>query len=118
MTQLIDGSLPDTFPAVLPVTTVEKRIHLVYSLANLNMCEALELKAKFVPLPGATASLPQTTHRDIVQTTTVLVVGSFSAWKICWSLDHSATYSSQLIITAVFRRSNEPVHAVQSTVIF
>ncbi|GFY71988.1 hypothetical protein TNIN_348611 [Trichonephila inaurata madagascariensis] len=40
------------------------------------MCEALDLKDKFVPLPGATA-LPQTPHRGVDQTTTVPVVGSF-----------------------------------------
>ncbi|GFV88349.1 hypothetical protein TNCV_1241621 [Trichonephila clavipes] len=59
--QLLDGSLLET-SAAIPMTTVEERIPVVHSFTIWKMCEALDLKAKFVPLPGATA-LPRTPYR-------------------------------------------------------
>ncbi|GFQ75954.1 hypothetical protein TNCT_408061 [Trichonephila clavata] len=115
--QLFDGSLPETSAAALPMTTVEERIPVVHSLTIWKMCEALDLKAQFVPLPEPTA-LPRTPRRDTDQTTTVPVVGSFSVWKICQALDLPATYDPQMIRTAVFRKSNKPVPVVHSTAIF
>ncbi|GFY51379.1 hypothetical protein TNIN_268821 [Trichonephila inaurata madagascariensis] len=114
-TQLFDGSLLETSPAALPMITVEERIPVVHSLAVWKMCEALDLKAKFVPLPGA---LPRTPHRGIDQTATFPIVGSFSVWKICQALDLPATYDPQIARIAVFRRPNKPVPVVHSTAIF
>ncbi|GFT49594.1 putative LOC100569746 [Trichonephila clavipes] len=59
-----------------------------------------------------------TPHIDTYQTTTVLVVGSFSVWRICQALDLPATYDPQIIRTDVFRWSNKPVPAIHSTAIF
>ncbi|GFY54862.1 hypothetical protein TNIN_297581 [Trichonephila inaurata madagascariensis] len=103
-------------PAAQTRTTVEERIPFVHSLAVWKMCEAVGLKAKFVPLPGATV-LPRTPHRGIDQKTTIPVVGSFSAWKICQALDLPAVYDPQIARTAVFRRPNKPVQIVHSTAI-
>ncbi|GFU86852.1 hypothetical protein TNCV_4992101 [Trichonephila clavipes] len=61
----------------------------------------LDLKAKFIPLPGTTV-LPRAPHRGVEPTTTAPVVGSFSVWKICQALDLPATYDPQLIRTTVF----------------
>ncbi|GFU51640.1 hypothetical protein TNCV_82701 [Trichonephila clavipes] len=115
--QTFDGVVPDTTPAALPAATLDEHIPVVYSFTILKMCEALGLKAKFVPLPGATA-LPRTPHRGVDQTTTVPVVGSFSVWKICQALDLPATYDPQLIRTTVFRMPNKPIPVVQSTAVF
>ncbi|GFY62227.1 hypothetical protein TNIN_263391 [Trichonephila inaurata madagascariensis] len=81
------------------------------------ICEALDLKAKFVPLPGTTV-LPRTPHRGVDQTTTVPVVGLFSVWKICQALDLPATYEPHLIRTIVFRKPHKPIPVVQSTAAF
>ncbi|GFW49194.1 hypothetical protein TNCV_3057041 [Trichonephila clavipes] len=81
------------------------------------MCEALDLKAKLAPLPGATA-LPRTPYRGIDQTTTVPVVGSFSVWKICQALDLPATYDPQITKTAVCRWPNKLAPVVHSTALF
>ncbi|GFY58509.1 hypothetical protein TNIN_380691 [Trichonephila inaurata madagascariensis] len=115
--QFFDGITPDTTLAAQPVTTVEEHIPVVHSFVIWKMCEALELKAKFVPLPGATA-LPRTSHKGVNQTTIVPVIGLFSVWKICQAIDLSATYDLQIIRTVVFRRSNNPVPVVHSTIIF
>ncbi|GFS63127.1 hypothetical protein TNCV_3743621 [Trichonephila clavipes] len=116
-TQFFDGVVPDpTAPASL-VTSVEERIPIVHSFTVWKICEALDLKAKFVPLPGAT-DLPPTPHRGVDKTATVTVVGSFSVWKICQALDLPATYDPQLIKTAVFRKPNKPVPVVHSPAVF
>ncbi|GFY60721.1 hypothetical protein TNIN_432381 [Trichonephila inaurata madagascariensis] len=115
--QTFDGVVPDTTPAALPATTLDEHNPIVHSVTILKMCEALDLKAKFVPLPGAIA-LPRTPHRGVDQTTTVPVVGSFSVWKICQALDLPSTYNPQLIRTTVFRRPNKPIPVVQSVAVF
>ncbi|GFY52669.1 hypothetical protein TNIN_477921 [Trichonephila inaurata madagascariensis] len=99
------------------LTTVEERIPIVHSFTVWKMCQALDLKAKFVPLPGAT-DLPGTPHRGVDQTTTIPVVGSLSVWKICQALDLPATYNPQLIKTTVFRKPNKPVPVVHSPAVF
>ncbi|GFY61911.1 hypothetical protein TNIN_219291 [Trichonephila inaurata madagascariensis] len=81
------------------------------------MCEALDLKTKFVRLPGTTV-LPRTPHRGVDQTTTAPVVGSFSVWKIFQALDLPATYDPQLIGITVFRKPHKPIPVVQSTAVF
>ncbi|GFW40991.1 hypothetical protein TNCV_414001 [Trichonephila clavipes] len=81
------------------------------------MCETLDLKAKFVPLPGTTA-LPRTPHRGLDQIITAPVIGSFSVWKICQALDLQATYDPQFIRTNVFRKLHIPMPVVQSTAVF
>ncbi|GFU19476.1 hypothetical protein TNCV_4371531 [Trichonephila clavipes] len=83
----------------------------------VTICKALDLKAKFIPLPGTTV-LPRTPHRGLDQTTTTPVVGSFSVWKICQALDLPATYDPQLIRTTVFRNPHKPILVVQSTAVF
>ncbi|GFV08142.1 hypothetical protein TNCV_4786871 [Trichonephila clavipes] len=102
-----------------PVTTVDERIPIVHSLIIWKMCEALDLKAKFVPLTG-TAFLPRTPYRGVDKTTTALVVGSFSVWKVCQALHLPATYDPQLIRTTVFRKKkpHKPIPVLQSTVVF
>ncbi|GFX45100.1 hypothetical protein TNCV_3431481 [Trichonephila clavipes] len=115
--QSFDGVVHTTTPAALLGTTLDERIPIVHSLTVWKMCEALDLKAKFVPLPGTTA-LPPTPHRGVDLTTTVPIVGSFSVWKICQALDLPATYDPLLIRTAVFRRPNKPIPVVQSTTVF
>ncbi|GFS60407.1 hypothetical protein TNIN_319091 [Trichonephila inaurata madagascariensis] len=82
------------------------------------MCKTLDMKAKFVPLPGTTTDLPRTPHTDVDQTTTVPVVGSFSVWKICQALDLPATHDPQLIRTTVFRKPHQPIPVVQSIAVF
>ncbi|GFW40992.1 hypothetical protein TNCV_414011 [Trichonephila clavipes] len=81
------------------------------------MCETLDLKAKFGPLPGTTA-LPRTPHRGLNQIITAPVVGSFSVWNICQALDLQTTYDTQFIRTNVFRKLRKPIPVVQSTAMF
>ncbi|GFY54965.1 hypothetical protein TNIN_105741 [Trichonephila inaurata madagascariensis] len=76
------------------------------------MCEALNLKAKFIPLPGAKA-FPRTPHRSVNQTITAPVVGSFSVRKICQALDLPATYDPQLMRTTVFWKPHKPIPVVK-----
>ncbi|GFY57024.1 hypothetical protein TNIN_438301 [Trichonephila inaurata madagascariensis] len=111
------GVVPDSTLDAQPVTTVDERIPIVHSLTVWKMCEALDLKAMFVPLPGATA-LPRTPHRGVDQTITAPVVGSFSVWKICQALDLPATYDPQLIRTTDFQKPHKPILVLQSTAVF
>ncbi|GFY58316.1 hypothetical protein TNIN_323921 [Trichonephila inaurata madagascariensis] len=115
--QSFDGIVPDTSLDAQPVTTVNELIPIVHSFPVWKISVALDLKAKFVPLPGTTV-LPRTLHRGVDQTTTVPVVGSFSVWKICQALDLPATYDPQLIRTTVFRKPHKPIPVVQSTAVF
>ncbi|GFU56306.1 hypothetical protein TNCV_582401 [Trichonephila clavipes] len=115
--QSFDGIVLDTTPDAQPVTTVSKLIPIVHCFTVWKIYEALDLKAKFVPLPGTTV-LPRTPHRGVDQTTTVPVVGSFSVWKICQALDLPATYNPQLIRTTVFRKPHKPIPVVQSNDVF
>ncbi|GFY72466.1 hypothetical protein TNIN_477761 [Trichonephila inaurata madagascariensis] len=82
--QSIDRVVPDSTLDAQPVTTGDELITTVHCFTVWKMCEAIDLKAKFVPLPGTTVLL-RTPHRGLDQTTTVPVVGSFSLWKICWA---------------------------------
>ncbi|GFY60147.1 hypothetical protein TNIN_283581 [Trichonephila inaurata madagascariensis] len=61
-TQYSDGNVLETTPADITVTTVDVQIQTVNYLTVWKMCEALDLKVNFVPLPGVTA-LPRTPHR-------------------------------------------------------
>ncbi|GFQ70750.1 hypothetical protein TNCT_398281 [Trichonephila clavata] len=115
--QTFDGVVPHPTAPTSLATTLEERIPVVHSLVVWKMCKALDLKVKFVPLPGIT-DLPGTPHRGVDQTTTIPVVGSFSVWKICQALDLPATYDPQLIRTAVFRKPHKPIPVVQSPVVF
>ncbi|GFV36505.1 hypothetical protein TNCV_2260241 [Trichonephila clavipes] len=115
--QSFDGVVPDSNLDDQPVTTVDERIPIVHSLTVWKVCDALDLKAKFIPLPGTTV-LPQTPHRSVDQTTTAPVVGSFSVWKICQALDPPVSYDPQLIRTTVFRMPHKPIPVVQSTAVF
>ncbi|GFS44682.1 hypothetical protein TNIN_93801, partial [Trichonephila inaurata madagascariensis] len=63
--QSFDGVLSDT-TASEPVTTVDERIQIVHCFTVWKTCEALDLKAKFVPLPGTTV-LIRTPHRGVDQ---------------------------------------------------
>ncbi|GFR14616.1 hypothetical protein TNCT_515941 [Trichonephila clavata] len=116
-TQYSDGNVPETVPADLTATTVKEHIPIVNSAAVWKICEALDLKVNFVPLPGATA-LPPTPHRDIDQTTTAPVVGSYSVWKMCQALDLPATYDPNIVRTTIFQRKNKPTPVVHSTAVF
>ncbi|GFS37436.1 hypothetical protein TNIN_416801 [Trichonephila inaurata madagascariensis] len=71
--QTFDGVVPDSTLDAQPVTTEEEFIPTVHCFTVWKMCEALDLKAKFVPLPGTTV-LPRTPHRGLDQTITVPVV--------------------------------------------
>ncbi|GFW56529.1 hypothetical protein TNCV_1862391 [Trichonephila clavipes] len=115
--QSFGGVVPDTTLDAQPVATVNELIPVVHCFTVWKLCEALDLKDKFVPLPGAT-DLPQTPHRYVDQTVTVPVVGSFSVRKICQALDLPATYEPQLIRTTVFRKPHKPVPVVQSIAVF
>ncbi|GFU25840.1 hypothetical protein TNCV_5103861 [Trichonephila clavipes] len=112
--QCFAGVVPDSTLDAQPVATEEERIPIVHSFTVWKMCEALDLKAKFVPLPV----LPRTPHRGKDQTTTAPVVASFSVWKICQALELPATYDPQLIRTTVFRKPHKPIPVVQSTAVF
>ncbi|GFS65868.1 hypothetical protein TNCV_390921 [Trichonephila clavipes] len=114
-THYSEGNVLEAVPVDLTVTTVDVHIPTVNSLTAWKMCEALNLMVNFAPLPGATA-LPQTPHRDVDQTTTVLVTGSFSVGKTCQVLDLSAMYDPNINRT-VFRSRNKPP-VVYSTAIF
>ncbi|GFQ79093.1 hypothetical protein TNCT_731321 [Trichonephila clavata] len=94
-TQYFDDNVPETSLAAQPVTTVDERIPIVYSLTVWKIYEALDLKVKFVSISGATA-LSLAPLRGVDQTTTVPVVGSFSVWKMCLALDLPATYDPKI----------------------
>ncbi|GFU61038.1 hypothetical protein TNCV_4436681 [Trichonephila clavipes] len=99
--QSFAGVVPDSTFDDQPVTTVDERILIVRSRTVWKLCEALDLNAKFISLPGTT-DLPRTLHRGEDQTTTTPVVKSFFVWKICQTLDLPATYDPQLVRTIVF----------------
>ncbi|GFS63099.1 hypothetical protein TNIN_10591 [Trichonephila inaurata madagascariensis] len=63
--------VPETTPAARE-TTICDLVLIVPSLIVWKMCEALDLKAKFVPLLGTTV-LPRTPHRGLDPTTTAPV---------------------------------------------
>ncbi|GFW41029.1 hypothetical protein TNCV_414381 [Trichonephila clavipes] len=65
------------------MTTEEERIPIVHSFTVWKMCKALDLKAKFVPLPGTTA-LPRTPHRGADQMTTAPVYRAKIALSPAW----------------------------------
>ncbi|GFR19669.1 hypothetical protein TNCT_122321 [Trichonephila clavata] len=115
-TQRLNEVVPET-TAVAHETTLDEHVPIVNSLTVWKMCEALDLKAKFVPLPGLVV-MPRTPHRGRDQTTTVPVVGSFSVWKICQALDLPVTYDPQIVRTTNFRRPIKPIPVVQSTAVF
>ncbi|GFY67651.1 hypothetical protein TNIN_73101 [Trichonephila inaurata madagascariensis] len=77
------------------------------------MCEALDLKVNFVPLPGATA-LPRTPHKcrsnDYCPCCRIILL-----WKICQALDLPATYDPNINRTTIFRRRNKTTPVVHST---
>ncbi|GFU81573.1 hypothetical protein TNCV_4927041 [Trichonephila clavipes] len=111
--QSFDGVVPDSTLDAQTVTTGNELIPIVHSFTAWKICEAFDLKAKFVPLPR-TKALPRTPHRDVDQTTTAPVVGSFSVWKICQALDLPATYDPQLIRTTAFRKKKKKKKAAQT----
>ncbi|GFX53879.1 hypothetical protein TNCV_1598251 [Trichonephila clavipes] len=115
--QYSDGNVPETTPADITVTTINEYIPIVHSVTVWKMCEALDLKINFVPLPGETA-LPLTPHRCIDQTTAVPVIGSFSVWKMCQALDFSTIYDLNINRTTIFRRRNRPTPVVHSITVF
>ncbi|GFY42702.1 hypothetical protein TNIN_147611 [Trichonephila inaurata madagascariensis] len=51
--QSFDGVVSDT-TAAEHVITVDERIPIVHCFTVWKICETLDLKAKFVPLPGTT----------------------------------------------------------------
>ncbi|GFY73467.1 hypothetical protein TNIN_166001 [Trichonephila inaurata madagascariensis] len=53
--QSFDGVVPDTTLDDQPATTVEELIPIVHCFTVWKICEALNLKVKFVPQPGTTA---------------------------------------------------------------
>ncbi|GFS64742.1 hypothetical protein TNIN_331551 [Trichonephila inaurata madagascariensis] len=108
---------PDSTLDGQPVITVNELIPIVHCFTVWKICEALDLKAKFVPLPGTTV-LPRTPHSGVDQMTAAPVVGSFSVWKICQALDLPAIYDPQLIRTTVFRKLHKPIPVVQSIAVF
>ncbi|GFY66336.1 hypothetical protein TNIN_405821 [Trichonephila inaurata madagascariensis] len=115
--QPFDGVAPDSTLDGQPVITVNELIPIVHCFTVWKICEALDLKAKFVPLPGTTV-LPRTPHSGVDQMTAAPVVGSFSVWKICQALDLPAIYDPQLIRTTVFRKLHKPIPVVQSIAVF
>ncbi|GFY57739.1 hypothetical protein TNIN_107761 [Trichonephila inaurata madagascariensis] len=72
--QTFDGVVQDTTLDDQTVTTENELILVVHCFTVWKICEALVLKAKFVPMPGATI-LVKTPHRGVDQTITVPVVG-------------------------------------------
>ncbi|GFY18896.1 hypothetical protein TNCV_3875841 [Trichonephila clavipes] len=115
--QSFDGVVLDTTLDSLSVTTVNEFIPTIQWLTVWEICKALDMKAKFVPLPGTTV-LPRTPHMCVAVTTTVSVIGSFSVRKICQALDLPATYDSNFIRTTVFRKPDKPIPVVKSTAVF
>ncbi|GFS66423.1 hypothetical protein TNCV_3856771 [Trichonephila clavipes] len=115
--QSFDGVVPDCTCDAQSVTTVDERIPIVHSLTVWKICEPLDLKAKFIPLPGTTI-LSLAPHRGVDHMTTAPVVGSFSVWKICQVLDLPAIYDPQVIRATVFRKPHKPIPVVQSTAVF
>ncbi|GFY48559.1 hypothetical protein TNIN_185701 [Trichonephila inaurata madagascariensis] len=68
--QSFDGVVPDNTFDVQPVTTVNELIPIVHSFTVWKICEALDLKAKFVALPETTV-LPRTPNGGVDQTVQV-----------------------------------------------
>ncbi|GFS91714.1 hypothetical protein TNCV_1492771 [Trichonephila clavipes] len=75
-------------------TTMAELVPTVHSLTDWKMCEALNLKAKYVPLPGV-ISLAGRPLRRTKRGTMVPVVRSFNVWKMCQALDLPANYDPQ-----------------------
>ncbi|GFY41453.1 hypothetical protein TNIN_77571 [Trichonephila inaurata madagascariensis] len=115
--QSFDGVVLDSTLDAQPVTTVNELIPIVHCFTVWKVYKALDLKAKFVPLPGTTV-LPRIPHIGVDQTTTAPVVGSLSVWKICQALELPATYDPQLIRKTIFRKPHKPIPVVQSTAVF
>ncbi|GFY76212.1 hypothetical protein TNIN_160121 [Trichonephila inaurata madagascariensis] len=115
--QSFDGVVPETNLDAQHVTLANELIPIVHTFTVWKICEALDLKAKFVPVSGTTV-FTRTQHRGVVQMTTVPVVRSFSVWKICQVLDLPATYDPQLYRANVFRKPYKLIPVVQSTVVF
>ncbi|GFY48690.1 hypothetical protein TNIN_73991 [Trichonephila inaurata madagascariensis] len=80
--QSFDGAVLDTHLVVQSVTIVNEFIPIVHCFTVGKICEAFDLKVKFVLLLGTTV-FSGTPHRGVDQTTAVPVLGSFSVWKIC-----------------------------------
>ncbi|GFY40918.1 hypothetical protein TNIN_384451 [Trichonephila inaurata madagascariensis] len=64
--QFFHGVVPDTTLDAQPVTTVTELIPIVHSFTVWKICEALDLKAKFVPLPGKCV-FPRTRPKGVDQ---------------------------------------------------
>ncbi|GFY44404.1 hypothetical protein TNIN_108801 [Trichonephila inaurata madagascariensis] len=79
-----------TTPMSDGATTVAELIPTIHSLMVWKMCEAFNLKSKYVPLPGA-ISLAGRPLRRTKRGTIVSVVRSF---HVCQALDLPATYDS------------------------
>ncbi|GFY68344.1 hypothetical protein TNIN_14581 [Trichonephila inaurata madagascariensis] len=75
--QYFDGVVTETNLDAQHMTTANELIPIVHSFTVWKICEALDLKTKFVPVPRTTV-FTRTRHRGVVQMTTVPVVRSFS----------------------------------------
>ncbi|GFU00224.1 hypothetical protein TNCV_801931 [Trichonephila clavipes] len=69
--QSFEAVAPDSTLGAPSVTTVNELIPIVRCFTVWKICEAFDLKAEFVPLPGTT-TLPRTPRRGVDQTTIAL----------------------------------------------
>ncbi|GFW05347.1 hypothetical protein TNCV_3358661 [Trichonephila clavipes] len=98
-------------------TTVAELVPTVHSLTVWKMCEALNLEAKYVPLPGtiylAGRPLRRTKRRAIVP-----AVRSFHVWKMYQALDLSATCDPQHSSSTFTLKPNKTIPVVHSIYVF
>ncbi|GFV28926.1 transposable element Tcb2 transposase [Trichonephila clavipes] len=98
-------------------TIVGVQVPTIRSLMVWKMCEALNLKAKYVPLPGA-ASLVGRHFRRTKRDTIIPVVRSFHVWKMCQALDIPATYDPQHSRSTFTLKQNKTIPVVHSIAVF
>ncbi|GFY69578.1 hypothetical protein TNIN_375811 [Trichonephila inaurata madagascariensis] len=113
------GTVSDaaTTPMFDAAATVDELVPTIHSLMVWKKCEALNLKAKYVPIPGA-ISLAGRLLRRPRRGTIVPVVRSFHVWKICQALDLPATYDPQHSSSPFTIKQNKTIPVVHSIAVF
>ncbi|GFT39993.1 hypothetical protein TNCV_12351 [Trichonephila clavipes] len=104
-----------TTPMFDAATTVDEPT--IRSLMVWKMCDALNIKAKYVPLPGV-ISLAGRPLRPTKRGTIVPVVRSFRVWKMCQALDLPATYNPQHSNSTFTIKQNKTIPVVHSIAVF
>ncbi|GFY38964.1 hypothetical protein TNIN_121821 [Trichonephila inaurata madagascariensis] len=106
-----------TTPMSDAATTVAEPVPTIHSLTVWKMCEALNLKSKYVPLSGA-ISLARRPLRHTNRGTIVPVVRSVHVWKMCQALDLPATYDPQHSSSTFTLKQNKTIPVVYSITVF